>query len=184
MQALCILSSKTHIILLCYPLTLGLFDSAKMLVQKTCSSTLLKELPSLASHPRLHNKLFFFHSPTLLSSWEGEHKLGWPWRPPSTIVTRLKVLSFTTGCLPLFTSVNLSILVWMDLQVVGVADNNSREAAKAVLSFIFQELVNMKKLHPENKNLSPNLWFEIWRLQQFACSELFLSMLCMARITS
>jgi hypothetical protein len=42
----------------------------------------------------------------------------------------------------------------------------------------------MKKLHPENKNLSPNLWFEIWRLQQFACSELFLSMLCMARITS
>jgi hypothetical protein len=45
----------------------------------------------------------------------------------------------------------------MDLQVVGVAENNSREAAKAVLSFIFQELVNMKKLHPENKNLSPNL---------------------------
>ncbi|KAH9533688.1 hypothetical protein CY35_18G065300 [Sphagnum magellanicum] len=42
-------------------------------------------------------------------------------------------------------------------KVVGVADNNSREAAKAVLSFIFQELVNMKKLHPENKNLSPNL---------------------------
>ncbi|CAK9210971.1 unnamed protein product [Sphagnum troendelagicum] len=41
-------------------------------------------------------------------------------------------------------------------KVVGVADNNSREAAKAVLSFIFQELVNMKKLHPENKNLSPN----------------------------
>ncbi|KAH8933469.1 hypothetical protein BDL97_18G032000 [Sphagnum fallax] len=39
-------------------------------------------------------------------------------------------------------------------KVVGVADNNSREAAKAVLSFIFQELVNMKKLHPEKKNLS------------------------------
>ncbi|CAM6015808.1 unnamed protein product [Sphagnum balticum] len=36
-------------------------------------------------------------------------------------------------------------------KVVGVAENNSREAAKAVLSFIFQELVNMKKLHPENK---------------------------------
>ncbi|CAK9212227.1 unnamed protein product [Sphagnum jensenii] len=42
-------------------------------------------------------------------------------------------------------------------KVVGVADNNSREAAKAVLSFIFQELVNMKKLRPENKNISPNL---------------------------
>ncbi len=139
-------------------------------------------------HPWHHTQGYTTNSSSTLQpfwvSWEGEHKLGWPWRPPSTIVTRLKVLSFTTGCLPLFTCVNLSIWVWMDLQVVGVADNNSREAAKAVLSFIFQELVNMKKLHPENKNLSPNLWFEIWRLQQFVCSELFLSMLCMARITS